>query len=70
MMVSGISRFVRSTSHRSWIPHVVHEVLGKLTAAGFEFPDPSQAFQACLLNLSGSALRAKNNPRCPDNEDK
>jgi len=48
MMVSGISRFVRGTPHRSWIPHVVHEVLGKLTAAGFKFPDPSQAFQACL----------------------
>jgi peptidoglycan/xylan/chitin deacetylase (PgdA/CDA1 family) len=48
MMVSGISRFVRSTSHRSWIPHVVHEVLRKLTAAGFKFPDPSQAFQTCL----------------------
>ncbi|HEY6840733.1 MAG TPA: polysaccharide deacetylase family protein [Chthoniobacterales bacterium] len=45
MMVSGVSRLVRGTPHRSWIPHVVHEVMGKLNAAGFEFPDPSQVFQ-------------------------
>jgi peptidoglycan-N-acetylglucosamine deacetylase len=48
LMASGISRFVSPTPDRSWIPHVVHEVLGELTAAGFEFPDPSRDFQACL----------------------
>jgi peptidoglycan/xylan/chitin deacetylase (PgdA/CDA1 family) len=47
MMVSGISRLIRVSPGRNWIPQVVSEVLGKLTEAGFEFPDPSQVFQAC-----------------------
>jgi peptidoglycan-N-acetylglucosamine deacetylase len=49
MMTSGISRSIKGTPHRYWIPEVVSEVLGKLTAAGFEFPDPSQAFRGPLL---------------------
>jgi peptidoglycan/xylan/chitin deacetylase (PgdA/CDA1 family) len=46
MMSSGISRSTKDTTDRYWIPDVVNEVLGKLTEAGFEFPDPSQVFQA------------------------
>jgi peptidoglycan/xylan/chitin deacetylase (PgdA/CDA1 family) len=46
MMVSGISRLIRDSPGRTWIPQVVNEVLRKLTEAGFEFPDPSQAFQS------------------------
>jgi peptidoglycan-N-acetylglucosamine deacetylase len=48
-MVSGISRSIRGSPHRSWIPQVVNEVLGKLTEDGFAFPDPTQVFKACLL---------------------
>jgi peptidoglycan-N-acetylglucosamine deacetylase len=49
MIFGGISRSTKNTPDRYWIPDVVNEVLGKLTAAGFEFPDPSQVFQAPLL---------------------
>jgi peptidoglycan-N-acetylglucosamine deacetylase len=46
MMIRAFSRSTRGSSHRCWIPGVVNEVLGKLTEAGFEFPNPSQAFGA------------------------
>jgi len=46
LMISKFSRSVRGTPSRCWIPGVVNEILGELTAAGFQFPDPSQAFQA------------------------
>ena len=43
LMTSEILRSVRGLSRRNWIPRVVNEVLGELTAAGFQFPDPSRA---------------------------
>ena len=46
LMTSKILRSVRGLRRRTWIPRVVNEVLRELTAAGFQFPDPSQAFQA------------------------
>jgi peptidoglycan-N-acetylglucosamine deacetylase len=46
LMTSEILRLVRGSPRRNWIPRVVNEVLGELTAAGFQFPDPSQVFQA------------------------
>ena len=46
LMTSEILRSVRGLSRRNWIPRVVSQVLGELTAAGFQFPDPSRAFQA------------------------
>jgi peptidoglycan/xylan/chitin deacetylase (PgdA/CDA1 family) len=46
LMISGISRLFRGVPRRSWIPRVVNQILRELTAAGFEFPDPSQIFQA------------------------
>jgi hypothetical protein len=51
MVTSGILRSIRGSGspQRCWIPEVVNEVLGKLTEAGFEFPNPAQAFQAPLL---------------------
>jgi peptidoglycan/xylan/chitin deacetylase (PgdA/CDA1 family) len=49
MMISGLSLSIRDSPPRSWIPDVVSEVLGKLTDAGFEFPDPSKVFQDPLL---------------------
>jgi peptidoglycan/xylan/chitin deacetylase (PgdA/CDA1 family) len=46
LMTGKVLRLVGGMPRRSWIPRVVNEVLGELTAAGFQFPDPSQAFQA------------------------
>ena len=46
LMTSEILRSVRGLSRRNWIPRVVSQVLGELTAAGFQFPDPSRVFQA------------------------
>jgi peptidoglycan/xylan/chitin deacetylase (PgdA/CDA1 family) len=46
LMTSEISRTLRGSPRRNWIPRVVNEVLGELTTAGFQFPDPSQVFQA------------------------
>jgi peptidoglycan/xylan/chitin deacetylase (PgdA/CDA1 family) len=46
LMTSEFSWLVMSSPSRSWLPHVVHKVLGELMAAGFQFPDPSQVFQA------------------------
>ncbi len=46
LMASEISRSVRGSPPRNWIPRLVNEVLGELTAEGFQFPDPSQVFQA------------------------
>jgi peptidoglycan-N-acetylglucosamine deacetylase len=43
LITSEILRSVRGLSRRNWIPRVVNEVLGELTAAGFQFPDPSRA---------------------------
>ena len=43
LMTSEILRSVRGLSRRNWIPRVVSQVLGELTAAGFQFPDPSRA---------------------------
>jgi peptidoglycan-N-acetylglucosamine deacetylase len=45
LMTSKISRLVRGSPRRRWIPGVVHEILGELTAAGFQFPDPSRILQ-------------------------
>ena len=46
LITSEILRSVRGLSRRNWIPRVVSQVLGELTAAGFQFPDPSRVFQA------------------------
>jgi peptidoglycan/xylan/chitin deacetylase (PgdA/CDA1 family) len=46
LMVSDFLRVVRGAPRRNWIPRAVNEVLEKLTAAGFQFPDPSKVFQA------------------------
>ena len=46
LMTSEILRSVRGSPRRNWIPRVVNQVLGELTAAGFQFPNPSQIFQA------------------------
>jgi peptidoglycan/xylan/chitin deacetylase (PgdA/CDA1 family) len=46
LMTSEILRSVRGLSRRNWIPRVVSQVLGELTAAGFQFPDPFRVFQA------------------------
>jgi peptidoglycan/xylan/chitin deacetylase (PgdA/CDA1 family) len=45
LMTSEILRSVRGSPRRIWIPRVVNQVLEELTAAGFQFPDPSQVFQ-------------------------
>jgi hypothetical protein len=46
LMTSEISRLIRGSPRRSWIPRVVNEVLGELTAAGFQFQDPSKVDRA------------------------
>jgi peptidoglycan/xylan/chitin deacetylase (PgdA/CDA1 family) len=46
LMIGEISRLVRGPPRRCWIPPVVNEILGELTTAGFQFPDPSQVFEA------------------------
>jgi peptidoglycan-N-acetylglucosamine deacetylase len=46
LVISGISRSIRGSPRRCWIPRAVNEILGELTTAGFQFPDPSQVFQA------------------------
>jgi peptidoglycan/xylan/chitin deacetylase (PgdA/CDA1 family) len=45
LMTSAISRSVRGSPRRRWVPRVVSQILGELTAAGFQFPDPLQVFQ-------------------------
>jgi peptidoglycan/xylan/chitin deacetylase (PgdA/CDA1 family) len=45
LLTSGITRMVRGSPRRTWIPRVVNQVLGELTAAGFQFPNPSQALE-------------------------
>ena len=45
LITSGISRAMRGSPRRRWIPRAVNEILGELTTAGFQFPDPSQVFQ-------------------------
>lgn len=45
MMTSGISRLIRGAPRRVWIPPVVKQVLEELTAAGFQFSDPSKALE-------------------------
>jgi peptidoglycan-N-acetylglucosamine deacetylase len=50
LMTSRISRSVRGSPQRSWIPRVVNQILRELTAAGFHFPDPSNVLQENLLN--------------------
>jgi peptidoglycan/xylan/chitin deacetylase (PgdA/CDA1 family) len=46
LMTSGILPSVRGLARRNMIPRVVNEVLLELTAAGFQFPDPSSVLQA------------------------
>jgi peptidoglycan/xylan/chitin deacetylase (PgdA/CDA1 family) len=46
LMTSGILPSVTGLARRNLIPRVVREVLVELTAAGFQFPDPSGIFQA------------------------
>jgi len=46
LMTSELLRLVRGSPRRNWIPRVVNEVLGALTAAGYQFPDPAQVLQA------------------------
>jgi peptidoglycan-N-acetylglucosamine deacetylase len=46
LMTGQVLRLIRGMPRRRWIPRVVNELLGELTAAGFKFPDPSQVFQA------------------------
>jgi peptidoglycan/xylan/chitin deacetylase (PgdA/CDA1 family) len=45
LVISGITRLVRGLPRRTWIPRVVNRILGELTDAGFQFPDPSQALK-------------------------
>jgi peptidoglycan/xylan/chitin deacetylase (PgdA/CDA1 family) len=45
LISSEISRLVRGSPRRCWIPGVVNQILAELTAAGFQFPDPLQVFQ-------------------------
>jgi len=58
LMTGEVLRLVRGMPRRSWIPRVVNEVLGELTAAGFRFPDPSQVFQAWKVTPSPRRLTA------------
>jgi peptidoglycan/xylan/chitin deacetylase (PgdA/CDA1 family) len=51
LMTSGISGLVRGSPRRTWIPRAVKQILGELTAAGFQFPNPSEAL-ACLPRKS------------------
>jgi hypothetical protein len=37
---------VRGSPRRVWIPRAVKQILEELTAAGFQFPDPSKALEA------------------------
>jgi peptidoglycan-N-acetylglucosamine deacetylase len=46
LMTSGILPSVTGLARRNLIPRVVNEVLVELTAAGFQFPDPSSILQA------------------------
>jgi peptidoglycan/xylan/chitin deacetylase (PgdA/CDA1 family) len=45
LMANEILHSVRRLRRRTWIPRVVDEVLRELTAAGYQFPDPSKVFQ-------------------------
>jgi peptidoglycan-N-acetylglucosamine deacetylase len=45
LMTSKLSRLIRGSPRRRWIPGVVHGILEELTAAGFQFPDPSRILQ-------------------------
>jgi peptidoglycan/xylan/chitin deacetylase (PgdA/CDA1 family) len=45
LMSSEISRLIRGSPRRYWIPRAVNQILTELTAAGFQFPDPSQVFE-------------------------
>ncbi|HEV3064539.1 MAG TPA: hypothetical protein VGX93_04310, partial [Chthoniobacterales bacterium] len=51
LMTSGISGLVRGSPRRTWIPRAVKQILGELTAAGFQFPNPSKAL-ACMPRKS------------------
>ena len=46
LMANEILHSVRRLRRRTWIPRVVDEVLRALTAAGYQFPDPSKVFQS------------------------
>ena len=46
LVIGGISASLRGLPRRVWIPEVVKQILSELTAAGFQFPDPSKALQA------------------------
>jgi peptidoglycan/xylan/chitin deacetylase (PgdA/CDA1 family) len=46
LIINGISDLLRGLPRRAWIPHVVKQILGELTAVGFQFPDPSKALRA------------------------
>jgi len=60
LMTSEFSRLVRGSPSRNWLPQVVHEVLGELMVAGFQFPDPSQVFQARKETLKATKLAHRN----------
>jgi peptidoglycan/xylan/chitin deacetylase (PgdA/CDA1 family) len=46
LVINGISALVRGSPRRAWIPRAVKQILEELTAAGFQFPDPSKALEA------------------------
>src|SRR6202022_3848378 len=43
LMISGISGLVGGSPRRAWFPRGVKQNLEEVTAAGFQFPDPSKA---------------------------
>jgi peptidoglycan/xylan/chitin deacetylase (PgdA/CDA1 family) len=46
LMINGLAGLIRGLPRRAWIPHAVNQILKELTAAGFQFPDPSKALEA------------------------
>jgi peptidoglycan/xylan/chitin deacetylase (PgdA/CDA1 family) len=45
LVISGMTHWVKGSPRRNWIPRAVKQILGELTGAGFQFPDPSKALQ-------------------------
>jgi hypothetical protein len=45
LVINGMTTLVRGLPRRTWIPRVVNRILEELTAAGLQFPDPSQLLE-------------------------
>ena len=46
---SPVSSFLRPTANRAWVPQAVRQMLQRLFAVGFQFPEPSNALHSLAL---------------------